>query len=217
MTDRVTVVDFGASNMLSVCRALHRCGAEVTVAERADEVGAADRLALPGVGAFANTMETLIERGLAEPVKRFLDTGRPFLGICVGMQILLEGSEEFGWHAGLGAISGAVRAIPSTGASGNPHKIPHIGWNVLHPANENEKPGWEGTLLDGIGTGDSVYFLHSYTAWPEAEERRLADAVYNGRRIAAVLRDGNAYGCQFHPEKSGRVGLRILENFLRLD
>jgi imidazole glycerol-phosphate synthase subunit HisH len=212
----VTVVDFGAGNLLSMARALRRCGAEVELAEDAATIARAERLVLPGVGAFGDAMDGLHARRLDSAVLEFLDSGRPFLGICVGMQMMLDSSEEFGRHQGLAAIAGKVRAIPKTGGNGRPHKIPHIGWNALAPAGTDDPPGWSGTILAGIEQDACVYFVHSYTAWPTDEAARLADACYDGRRIAAVLRTGNAYGCQFHPEKSGPVGLEILQNFMTL-
>jgi glutamine amidotransferase len=216
MNTVVTVVDFGTGNMLSVCRALRRCAADVTVTDEETAIDKAERLVLPGVGAFGDAMAGLNARGLAPAVRRYVESGRPFLGICVGMQMMFEGSEEFGWHEGLGLVAGKVRAIPPDGEDGRTHKIPHIGWTSLRVVNGGGDNAWRGNVLDGIGPKDSVYFVHSFTGWPDEEADRLADADYNGQRIAAAVRRGNAYGCQFHPEKSGRVGLRILENFLGL-
>jgi imidazole glycerol-phosphate synthase subunit HisH len=209
---RVTVIDYGMGNLLSVSRALEHCGAEVLTTCDPERVAQAERLILPGVGAFADGMAGLRERGLIEPIREFARAGRPFLGICLGMQMMLDSSEEFGNHEGLGLVPGRVAAIPSTGVDGRPHKIPHIGWNkLLMPTPETS---WENTILAGLSPGSSGYFVHSYAAVPKYPEHRLADCDYNGILISAVIKSGSHYGCQFHPEKSGEVGLEILRSFI---
>lgn len=209
---KVTVIDYGIGNLLSVCRAFEYCGADVLITDSPEMIRQADYLVLPGVGAFADGMEGLRQRRLVEPIQSFALSGRPFLGICLGMQLMMENSEEFGFHEGLALIRGQVVAIPDTCADGTPHKIPHIGWNGLRkpfPAKE-----WRGTILQDTQMEDAVYFVHSFTCDPEREEDRLADCVYNGRNISAVIKAGALNGCQFHPEKSGPVGLQIIKNFL---
>ena len=208
----VTVVDYGTGNLLSVRRAFQHAGADVELADDAVGVERAERLVLPGVGAFRTCIGTLRARGLIEAVRSFAATARPFLGICVGMQMMLDGSDEFGWTQGLGFISGRVEAIHPTGADGTPHKIPHIGWAELKASER----GWKESILDGEVEGASVYFVHSFAVLPENQEHVLAVCDYNGIEIvAAVVRD-NLFGSQFHPEKSGPVGLRIISNFLSL-
>ena len=210
---RTLVIDYGVGNLLSVCRALDACGAEVNLDGTAASIRAADRIVVPGVGAFGDCMHELRRYQLIAPIREFIASGRPVLGICVGMQMMLEIGEEFGEHDGLGLVPGRVRAIPSTSSEGEPHKIPHIGWNAL------VKPkgvDWKGTILDGIPEGATCYFVHSFTAEPANDRFRLADCFYNGRRISAALRVGNVCGTQFHPEKSGKNGLRVLTNFLTL-
>lgn len=210
----VTIIDYGIGNLLSVRQAFEYCGADVVTTDSADVIRKAQGLILPGVGAFENGMNGLRERQLIQPIRDFVSTGRALLGICLGMQMLLDSSEEFGDHAGLGFIPGKVTAIPKTKINGEPHKVPHIGWNALLPT---EKGGaWDGTLLDGVEPRSCMYFVHSYTAHPAHPEHRLADCDYNGRLISAVVRNGNIYGCQFHPEKSGETGLQIIKNFIRL-
>jgi glutamine amidotransferase len=137
------------------------------------------------------------------------------LGICVGMQMLFDVSEEFGEHKGLGLLPGRIRRIPNIDASGQPQKIPHIGWNAVHPPREANTDRWSNTLLDGMRPSD-VYFVHSYTAWPDNATHRLADAHYGGQRISAAVQKDNVFGTQFHPEKSGAVGLRIIAQFLQM-
>ena len=210
---QVLLVDYGVGNLLSVARALEACGASVELSGDVTAVRRAKTLVLPGVGAFGDCMAELRRRGLIDPLREFATSGRPFLGICVGMQVLMNVGEEFGEHEGLGVFKGRVRAIPPTTSEGRAHKIPHIGWTPLVPAGGN---GWRGTILDETAAASTFYFVHSYTAWPDDETVRLADADYNGQRVAAVIRRGNAYGTQFHPEKSGAAGLSILSKFLAL-
>lgn len=208
----VAVVDYGVGNLFSVCRALEHCGAKVTLTDDPKTISNAPRLVLPGVGAFADGMRGLAERGLITVLQEYADSGRPLLGICLGMQMLATVSEEFGEHEGLGIIPGRVMAIPNTGIDGTPHKIPHIGWAGLEPP--ELAADWSGSILANLKSGDSVYLVHSYAVVPGNDGHRLADCFYNGRRISASIRKGNIYGCQFHPEKSGDIGLRILDQFL---
>jgi glutamine amidotransferase len=214
MKPRVLVVDYGVGNLLSVCRAFEACGAAVELTGTPGRLAAAERLVVPGVGAFGDCMHELERRALVDPILDFIGSGRPLLGICVGMQMFMDIGEEFGEHQGLGLIRGRVRAIAPTAADGRRHKIPHIGWNALA---KPEGMDWSGTILDGIEPGSTCYFVHSFTAEPEDDRYRLADSDYNGRRISAALRVGNVYGTQFHPEKSGERGLRMLRNFLALE
>lgn len=211
----VTVIDYGIGNLLNVVRALQHCGAEVSVVDNATQiVNLPDRLVLPGVGAFTDGMMELNERGFDDLVKRFAATERPFLGICVGAQMLFDVGEEFGSHAGLGLIPGRVVPVSNVDASGEPHRIPHIGWSNL------EKPAarrtWNSTILHGVEPKEPMYFVHSFAPMPTHEEHRLADTYYNGARICAAVASGSIYGCQFHPERSAQHGLNILSAFLAL-
>lgn len=212
MTDRtVTIVDYGIGNLFSVARAIEAAGGKPVFASRFAEVRDAERLLLPGVGAFEPCMRTLADRGLADAVKSFVPTGRPFLGICVGMQLLFDYSLEFGRHEGLGLIPGHVAAIPLMDENGN-RKVPHIGWSrLLRPS---ARATWNDTVLTGLADDASAYFVHSYACLPREEGWRLADAEYQGITICAAIQRDNITAFQCHPEKSGRVGLRILENFL---
>jgi glutamine amidotransferase len=211
MTD-VAVIDYGVGNLLSVSRALGHCGASVDVTDNPDRILNARRVVLPGVGAFANGMGALEARGLVDVLREVSRRNQPLLGICLGMQMLLDASEEFGETAGLGLIGGRVVPVPMNDAHGKPQKIPHIGWNslVLGAANT-----WDDTLLEGVAAGESVYFVHSYMAQPDDQRYRLADCIYGGAPVSAVIKRGNVMGCQFHPEKSGLVGLQVLKNFLQ--
>ncbi|MEA2904198.1 MAG: imidazole glycerol-phosphate synthase subunit HisH [Alphaproteobacteria bacterium] len=210
---RVTIVDYGIGNLLSAARALSHCGADVELTGRPEAIAAADRLVLPGVGAFADCMRALAGHDVAVPVREFAASGKPLLGICVGMQMLFDSSEEFGEHPGLGLMPGCIKLIPDTTTSGAQQKVPHIGWTSVQPM-AGEEGTWAGSILETSRPGSEFYFLHSYTAWPDQEAHRMADADYGGRRISAVVRNGNIYGTQFHPEKSGRNGLAVLARFL---
>lgn len=212
MKPLVTMIDYGIGNLFSVTRALEHVGASVVTTDSPQVLERAERLILPGVGSFANGMAGLRERNLVEPLRRYAASGRPFLGICLGMQLMFEVSEEFGRHEGLGLIAGEVKAVPDKRQDGKSHKIPHIGWAPL--ARPPQAVSWDNTVLDGVTPGDSVYFVHSFTAVPRDDNYRLADTDYDGCRISAAVKRGDLYGCQFHPEKSGSTGLRILAGFV---
>lgn len=214
MTSRVILIDYGAGNLLSVARALRHLGAEVVLADNSTSAKSTDRMVLPGVGAFGACLEALRQKGLDLPVLRHIEADRPFLGICVGMQLLFDGSDEFGVGAGLGVLPGWVRGIPARDEDGRLRKIPHIGWNGLIPT--GKKLAWNDDLLKSIQPGEAVYFVHSFAAQAANPEHCLAECEYEGTRLLAAVRRGNLYGCQFHPEKSGPVGLRILKSFLGL-
>lgn len=206
----VTVIDYGVGNLLSVQRGLEHCGAKVTVTTDHETILASQRLVLPGVGAFGDAMQELNRLGLVPVIRKLAKDGRPLLGICLGMQLLLEESEEFGLSQGLGLIAGRVIPVPAHSVSGEPQKIPHIGWNALQPASSQE---WATTVLREVCPGESVYFVHSFMAEPTDVSNRLADCLYGEQRVSAVIGRGSVVGCQFHPEKSGEVGLKILRAF----
>jgi imidazole glycerol-phosphate synthase subunit HisH len=208
----VTVLDYGIGNQLNVLRALEHCGASVKVVHQASAGDVeAERLVLPGVGAFGDGMAELRARGFDDLVKRFVQTDRPFLGICVGMQVMFDASDEMGEHAGLGLLAGRVRAVPALGLDGSPHRIPHIGWRPLEPA-----APWAGTILADVRPLERVYFVHSFAAEPAQDSVRLANVQYDGLAICAAVHSGNLYGCQFHPERSAETGLHMLRRFLKL-
>lgn len=215
MNPHTLIVDYGVGNLLSVTRAIEFCGAEVRISADPNAIANADRIVLPGVGAFGDCMLELQKRGLKQALMEFIATNRPFLGICVGMQILHEIGEEFGLHQGLGVIAGRVAQIPAVTADGHPHKVPHIGWSGIFPPGQDETL-WQDTLLAGITPGANVYFVHSFGARPQNPENILAIYYYDGQPITAAVRSKNVYGCQFHPEKSGPIGLQIIRNFLNL-
>lgn len=208
----VVVIDYGVGNLLSVQRAFEHCGASVVSTADPDLILASKRVVLPGVGAFANGMQALQRMGLIPVIRELAQRKTPLLGICLGMQLLLEESEEFGVTPGLGLIPGRVIPVPELDISGAKQKIPHISWNELIPAH----PGatWQHPYLQDICPEDAAYFVHSYMAAPTLPEHRIADVLYGGHKIPAVIGRDRITGCQFHPEKSGEVGLKILRRFI---
>ena len=211
-TPEITVIDYGVGNLLSVSRGLEHCGAKVNMSSDPDFILESKKVILPGVGAFPNGMRALIELGLDIVIMEVVKNEVPLLGICLGMQLLLDESEEFGLTKGLGVIPGKVVPIPNNSVDGEIQKIPHIGWNSLVNSGED----WHNTILQETREGDAAYFVHSFMASPHKSENRIADALYGGHKISAVIAKGNTTGCQFHPEKSGEVGLKILRNFVKL-
>ena len=210
----VTVIDYGIGNLLNVVRALQHEGALVSVVDQATQVETLpDRLVLPGVGAFADGMRELRARGFDDLVRRFADSGRPLLGICVGAQMLFDAGEEFGEHAGLGLIPGRVQPVAAFDSSGRRHRIPHIGWGRLERPAARES--WAGTILARTPASEPVYFVHSFAPVPAFEHHRLADTLYGGVRICAAVARDQISGCQFHPERSGEQGLAVLSAFLQ--
>ncbi len=197
------VVDYGVGNLFSLCSSLKAVGAEVTVTGDPEVIKKADRIILPGVGAFEDAAKKLRETGLDRVIIEEANKGTPLMGICLGMQLLFEESHEYGVHKGLGLIPGKVVGmkdrIPDT------LDIPHMGWNGLKFHNASP-------LFKYITEGDCVYFVHSYFA-DGREESLIASAEY-GIDLTAAVQKGNVFGCQFHPEKSGKVGLKILKAFL---
>lgn len=196
---RLAVLDYGIGNLRSAQKALERAGAEARLTADHDEAWAADGVVLPGVGAFASCMEALREAKLEDLALDVIEAGKPFLGICVGMQMLYEGSEESPGARGLGVLGGRVRRLPAG------VKRPQMQWNVLVPA----RPGC--ALLAGLAEPAWVYFVHSYA--PEPSGDVVATCDYGGPVVAAVER-ANVWATQFHPEKSGATGLRLLGNFV---
>jgi glutamine amidotransferase len=202
----IGIVDYGMGNLRSVAKALEHVGATVEVTSDAARLAAADSLVLPGVGAFGRCMENLSAAGLSNVVIDFARSGRPFLGICVGMQILFEESEEFGPVAGLGILPGRVRRIRSEDPA---LTIPHMGWNRIRL--RNRPPHLRGVIDDAF-----VYFVHSYAVDCDIDGLAATTTEYGLEFASSVWRD-NVFATQFHPEKSQAVGLRILENFAALD
>jgi glutamine amidotransferase len=197
----IVVVDYGMGNLRSVQKGFEKVGARAVISRDPEEIAKADKMVLPGVGAFAKCMENLTELGLVPPILDFIKTGKPFLGICLGLQLLFEESEEFGAHEGLKVIPGKVRAFPKDMGL----KIPHMGWNSVRFTRSHP-------LFKGIEDGAYFYFVHSYYVDPENSQDALAESEYGQSFVCAASKE-NVVATQFHPEKSQSLGLRILENF----
>lgn len=206
MKPRVTVIDYGLGNLHSVVKALAYVGAEVDLAADPTSLNRADRLVLPGVGAFADGMAGLRQRGLVEPLQARAASGIPLMGICLGAQLLLSVGEEFGIHQGLGIIPGRVVRLPLEGV-----KNPHVGWARLQPPAPRR---WEGTPLADTPPGTWAYFIHSYHPQPEDSADICALAQYDRHPVTAAVGRGRITGFQFHPEKSGQAGLAMLSKFI---
>ncbi|HEY8529210.1 MAG TPA: imidazole glycerol phosphate synthase subunit HisH [Paenibacillaceae bacterium] len=197
----IAIIDYGMGNLHSVSKAVERLGHEAVVTSSPETILRADGAILPGVGAFGDAMRNLRESGLDETVRRFHASGRPLLGICLGMQLLFTESEEYGPHRGLDLLPGRVVRFPGD------RKVPHMGWNELKFVRPDP-------LLEGMRPGH-VYFVHSYRVLPEEPGDLIAVTDYGGP-VAAIVGRGNLYGMQFHPEKSGTLGMAILERFAAL-
>lgn len=206
----VTVIDYGAGNLLSVRHAVERCGHHVEMATTPDEIASAEILILPGVGAFPSAMARLTDAGLDEAIREFAAGGQPLLGICLGMQLLAEVGEEFGIHPGLGIIPGRVARIPDAGADGGRLRVPFVGWAAVRRADAS--PGVSAT--DVLAEGPFVYFVHSFGFLPTSPDDVLATYRRGDGEIVAAVARGNVLGVQFHPERSGEAGLRFLSEFL---
>ena len=211
----VVVVDYGIGNLKSVQRGLEKVGAKVVLSAEPGVITQASHLVLPGVGAFEDGMKGLSSAGVLDAIRIFADTGNPMMGICLGMQMLLDGSEEYGKYQGLGLIPGVVKAIPREDHKQKipVRKIPHIGWSALKPVGGGWQ--WEDSCLSGNHIGDFVYFVHSFMAMPEEQSLMLAQCEYEGLLVMAAVKYNNITGLQFHPEKSGIVGLKVLEAFVK--
>ena len=201
----VAIVDYGVGNLFSVKSSFEAIGAEAVVTDNAKVLEAADCILLPGVGAFEDAIKKLHDSGLDTVLKQLASSGKPLMGICLGMQLLFEKSYEYGVHQGLGLIKGEVRPIRDVAPVNL--KVPHIGWNALDIKRDSP-------LLKNVKSGDCVYFVHSYYA-TDCEESVIATTEY-GAPLTAAVQSGNIMGCQFHPEKSGEVGLSILRAFVQI-
>ena len=205
----IVIVDYGVGNLFSLVSSFSAIGEKAIASGDAEVIKKADKIILPGVGAFEDASKKLFESGLADVLIEQVRLGKPLLGICLGMQMLFEKSFEYGEHKGLGLIKGEIRPIKEVIPSD--YKIPHIGWNALKFNKNREKS----QLFNNINDGDHVYFVHSFYA-TKCDESVIATAEY-GAELTASVESGNVYGCQFHPEKSGKVGLEILRAFCQME
>jgi imidazole glycerol-phosphate synthase subunit HisH len=200
---KVVIIDYGMGNLRNVQKAFEKIGFAARLTRSKNEIGRASAIVLPGVGAFKDCMENLEKRGLIEPLLRSIEKGKPYLGICLGLQILFSESEEFGSHKGLNLIKGkVVRFVPDP-----EHKVPHMGWNTI----EKKK---EVPMLQGVESGDFFYFVHSYYVIPDQAQWVSSLTTYGKPFVSSIWKE-NLFATQFHPEKSQQKGLMVLENFVK--
>lgn len=211
-SDSVAIVDFGTGNLHNVARACNHVGLKAFITRDPEEVSAAAGIVLPGVGAMPDAMKSLQDAGLVGPLCEAIGRGTPFLGICLGMQMLLEEGTEFEPHRGLAVLRGRVERFPQTAPDGSKLRVPHIGWTPLKPIATSPEP-WNNTLLSTTSPGTSMYFVHSYHVVPADTSIAVATAQYQGIEFVAAISTANLFACQFHPERSGPVGLEIYRQF----
>ena len=211
----VSIIDYGLNNLKSVSTAFEKVGRTTEIVDRAEQVHAARCLVLTGIGAFGDGMNGLRERNLIDPIRQKVSQGTPMLGICLGMQMLFTESEEFGVHQGLDLISGRVIPFRKPGdIKINGYKVPHMGWNGL---DKPSSTAWKGTMLESTDEKSDVYFVHSF--YPDVKDTKdvIATTEHGGQRFCSVVKKNNITGTQFHPEKSGPVGLNMLKRFCELN
>ena len=206
----IAIIDYDAGNIKSVEKAVNHLGKEAVISRDPDVILNSERIILPGVGAFGDAMDKLRKYKLEEVIKEAVNQGTPFLGICLGLQLIFESSEESPGVKGLGLLPGKILRIPDSPG----WKIPHMGWNSIDICTQSENRSGRGLLFRGIENHSYVYFVHSYYLQAEKEEDVAARTEYAGTLIHAAVEHDNIYACQFHPEKSSSLGLKILENFI---
>jgi len=207
---KIAIVDYGVGNLYSLIRAFEFFGVKTIITEDTKELKEADAIILPGVGSFEAGMRGLKIRGLIETIKKIAENNKPILGICLGAQLMLSEGHEFGIFKGLDIIKGRVVHFPILD---NNEKVPHIGWNTIFSKKES---CWDNSILRAFDKEDRLYFVHSYILEPESKENVFALTEYGGQTFCSVIKKRNIYGCQFHPEKSGEVGLKLIKNFINL-
>lgn len=208
---RVAIIDYGLGNLFSVQQACLTVGLDAVITRDREALEKCAALILPGVGAFGDAMETLHRLDLVRPILEAAASGKPLVGICLGIQLLMSESNEFGRHDGLGLIPGKVVPLPSPKEGDRSLKIPQVGWNRIHPAGGGIER-WAGTPLEGLADGEHMHFVHSYIVLPGDSAVVLSTTRYGDAEFCSSLRCGNIFACQFHPERSGRRGLVVYEN-----
>lgn len=211
---RVAIVDYHMGNLFSVQRACEYAGLDASITSRKDDIRSADGVVLPGVGAFGDAMETLRQLDLIVLLREIAQSGTPFMGVCLGMQLMMTESFEFGHHKGLDLFSGRViRFERPHDAAGNVLKVPEIGWNEIYVEKDTSQSVWDHSPLRGLHDGVPMYFVHSFYCVPEEPTVRVSLSRYGHIAFCSSIQSGNVFACQFHPERSGKEGLRIYCNF----
>lgn len=211
----VAIVDCGMGNLYSVQQACHAAGVRAEITSEPKRVQDADGIVLPGVGAFGDAMETLRRHDLVDPLQEAARQEKPFMGVCLGFQLMASHSEEFGRHDGLGLVAGSVVRLENGQAPTERVKVPQVGWNRIWGGDAGPSGRWAGTALDGIPEGAYMYFVHSFHVRPNDDGIVASRTRYGPNDIVSAIRRGNLFGCQFHPERSGPLGLQIYQNFRR--
>lgn len=206
----IAILDYDIGNVRSISEAFKKHGAEVFLTRNKFDILESDGLVIPGVGSFSHGMKSLSCYGLIEIIKEFSELNKPILGICLGMQLLFDESYEYGKTQGLSLLKGKVIKIPTKNSQSE--KLPHVSWNEIY-LNEIS---WNNTILSNIDNGSEMYFVHSYVAEPEDTSQILSITEYSKNKFCSSIKKGNIYGCQFHPEKSGTNGLRLILNFINI-
>lgn len=210
----VVIIDYGMGNLFSVKQACEHVHLTAKITSNKDDIFNSDAAILPGVGAFGDAMDALRNSNLIDPILDFIKTGKPFMGICLGMQLLFSESEEFGRHEGLGIIPGYVIRFPAVDDRGEVNKVPQVGWNRIQKKPTSGKDSfWDNTPLAGQKNGDFMYFVHSYYCKPEDEGIALSFTNYGGIKYCSSIFWKNVFACQFHPEKSASKGLDIYRSW----
>jgi len=207
---KIVIIDYDIGNVRSMTNAFKKVGVEPILSNDKDKIMSADGLVLPGVGAFSHGMENLKKYNLTEIIKNYTKTNKPLMGVCLGMQLLLDESEEFSHTKGLGLVSGKVIKLPIM--NNNFKKLPHVSWNEINKKNIN----WNNTILNGLESNSDMYFVHSFIANVENQDEILSVTEYSDYKFCSSIKKGNIYGCQFHPEKSAAKGLKIIDNFINI-
>lgn len=210
MNNKIAIIDYGLGNLFSINNACKLVGLDTIVTNDIDIIKNADALILPGVGAFGDAINSLNSNNLTQTIYDFVETGKPFLGICLGMQLLFSESQEFGINKGLNLIKGKVVKFPSKNTNGEKVRVPQIQWNQIYAQSKNN---WDDSPLKDVPEGSYMHFVHSYFAVPEDENEILTYTEYEGIRYASAVKKENIIGIQYHPEKSAKQGIKIYQNW----
>lgn len=210
---KIIIIDYKLGNLFSVNQALTNIGLDVRITSNGGDIESADAIVLPGVGAFSDAMKNLHELDLVNQILKYVESGKPFLGICLGLQLLFSESEEFGITKGIGLVKGRVKRFNNTNRYGETRKVPQIAWNQISKINGNS---WSNTPLNDTKEEEFMYFVHSFYVEPE-ESVGLSQTNYDGQVYVSSIQKNNLFACQFHPEKSAQEGLRIYDNWARIN